>query len=143
MVRTEQESDSRRREERWQTIWCCRDQQRACRMTQASAEKLEHTEPAEKKRVASVLPRESSWQERRSRSCQKEMEQSRLSKLPDHEGERVKVGESRTLARKKGIRAKARRGKDGLHVEGRQLPRRKGKASEKSLPRTSRRKHER
>ena len=30
------------------------DQQRACRMAQASAEKLEHTEPAEKKRVASV-----------------------------------------------------------------------------------------
>ena len=34
--------------------------------------------------------RESSWQERRSRSCQKEKEQSRLSRVPDHEGERVK-----------------------------------------------------
>ena len=29
--------------------------------------------------------RESSWQERRSRSCQKEKEQSRLSKASDHE----------------------------------------------------------
>ena len=30
--------------------------------------------------------RESSWQERRSRSCQKEKEQIRQSKAPDHEG---------------------------------------------------------
>ena len=52
------ESDSRRREEKWQTCWCCRDQQRACRMAQASAEKLEHTGPAEKERVASVPQRE-------------------------------------------------------------------------------------
>ena len=34
---------------------------KACRMTQASAEKLEHTEPAEKERVVSVS-QESSWQ---------------------------------------------------------------------------------
>ena len=53
MARTERESDSRRREEKWQTCWCCRDQQRECRMAQASAEKLEHTGPAEKERVAS------------------------------------------------------------------------------------------
>ena len=57
MVRTERESD-RRREQKWQTCWCCRDQQRACRMAQASAEKLEHTGPAEKKRMASVPQRE-------------------------------------------------------------------------------------
>ena len=30
--------------------------------------------------------RESSWQERQSRPCQKEKEQSRLSRAPDHEG---------------------------------------------------------
>ena len=58
-------------------------------------------------------------------------------------GERVKVGESRTLARERGIRARAWRGKSGLHREGKQIPRRKGRASKKSLPRTSRRKHER
>ena len=29
--------------------------------------------------------RESSWQERQSRPCQKEKEQSRLSRAPDHE----------------------------------------------------------
>ena len=52
--RTERESDSRRREEKWQTCWCYRDQQRAFRMVQDSAQKLEHTGPAEKERVASV-----------------------------------------------------------------------------------------
>ena len=45
-------------EEKWQTCWCCRDQQRTCRKAQASAEKLEHTGPAEKERVASVPQRE-------------------------------------------------------------------------------------
>ena len=45
-------------EEKWQTCWCCRDQQRACRMAQALAEILEHTGPAEKKRVASMSQRE-------------------------------------------------------------------------------------
>ena len=36
--------------------------------------------------------RESSWQERRSRPCQKEKEQSRLSKAPDHEGGKSQGG---------------------------------------------------
>ena len=58
MARTERESDSRRREEKWQTCWCCQDQQRACRMAQALAEILEHIGPAEKKRVASMPQRE-------------------------------------------------------------------------------------
>ena len=96
-----------------------------------------------KRKEWSQCHRESSWQERRSRPCQKEKEQTRLSRVPDHEGERVKVGESRTLARVRGIRARAWRGKGGLHREGRQIPRGTGRASNKSLPRTSRRKHER
>ena len=58
MARTERESDRRRREEKWQTCWCYRDQQRACRMAQTSAEKLEQTGPAAKERVASVPQRE-------------------------------------------------------------------------------------
>ena len=29
-------------EEKWQTCWCCQDHQRACKMAQTSAEKLEH-----------------------------------------------------------------------------------------------------
>ena len=45
-------------EEKWQTCWCCRDQQRAGRMAQASVEKLNHTGPAERERVASVPQRE-------------------------------------------------------------------------------------
>ena len=57
--------------------------------------------------------------------------------------ERVKVGESRTLARERGIRAEAWRGMGGLHGERRQIPRRKGRASKKSLPRRGRRVHER
>ena len=65
---------------------------------------------------------------------------------PKHQimrGERVKVGESRTLARVRGIRARTWRGKGGLHRERGQTPRRKGRTSKKSLPRTSRRKHQR
>ena len=58
MSRTERESDGRRRDQKWQTCWCCRDKQRACRMAQASAEKLEHIGPAEMKRVALVPQRE-------------------------------------------------------------------------------------
>ena len=57
-ARTERESYRRRRKVKWQTLWCCRDQHRACRMAQASAKKLEHTGPAEKERVASVPQRE-------------------------------------------------------------------------------------
>ena len=53
------------------------------------------------------------------------------------------VGESRTLARVRGIRAGVWSGKGGLHREGRQISRRTERASKKSLPGTSRRKHER
>ena len=84
MARIEQELDSRR-EVKWQTCWCCQDQQRACRMVQASAEKLEYTGPAEKKEWPQCH-RESSWQEHQGHPWQKEKEQSRLSKAPDHEG---------------------------------------------------------
>ena len=58
VARTERESDSKRRKEKWQACGCCRDQQRACTMAQASAENLEHTGPAEKERVASVPQRD-------------------------------------------------------------------------------------
>ena len=58
MVRTERETNSRRREEKLQTCWCCRDQKRACRVAQASEEKLKHARPAEKERVALMQQRE-------------------------------------------------------------------------------------
>ena len=54
MATTDQKSQRWRKKEKWQTCLCCRDQQRACRMVQVLAEKLEHTGPAEKERVASV-----------------------------------------------------------------------------------------
>ena len=94
MARAERESDSRRREEKWQTCWCCRDQQRAYRMAQASAEKLEQTGPAEKKRVASK-PQKKSWQKRRSCPCKEEKEQSRQSRVPQHEGGEIQGGRER------------------------------------------------
>ena len=49
--------------------------------------KLEHTGPAEKEKVASVQQRKQlASTVRRSRPCQKEKEQSHLSRVPDHEG---------------------------------------------------------
>ena len=86
--------------------------------------------------------RESRWQERRSRPCQKEKEQSRLSRVPDHERGESQCEQEPHLG-ERGIRAGAWSGKDGIHSEQRQIPRRKGRTSKKSLPRTSRRKHER
>ena len=142
-MRTERESDSKRREERWQPCWCCRDQQRACRMVQASAEKLEQTGPAKKERVASVPQRE-----QLSRTPEPLLPKRKRNRAvcPEYQimrEERVKMGESRTLARERKTRAGAWRGKGGLHGEGRQIPRKKGSASKKSLLRRSRRKHER
>ena len=58
-------------------------------------------------------------------------------------GERVKVGESHTLGRKRGIRAGAWRGMSGLHSERREILTTRRRASKKSLPRRSTRKHER
>ena len=62
-------------------------------MAQASAEKLEHTGPAEKERVASVPQREqlAKTPEQREEGTkekekEKEMEQSRQSRVPDREG---------------------------------------------------------
>ena len=57
--------------------------------------------------------KESSWQVRRSRLCQKEMNKAVSPKHQIVRLERVKVGESRTLAKKKEIRARAWRGKNG------------------------------
>ena len=143
MTRTERESDSRRREEKYQACWCCRDQQRACRMAQASAEKLEQTGPAEKERVASVPQRE-----QLARTPEPPLPETKRNRAvsPEYQNMRevrLKMGENRPLAREREIRAGAWSGKGGLYTEGRQIPRRKGRASNKSLPRTSRRKHER
>ena len=101
MAKTERESVRRRREEKWQTCWCCRDQQRACRMAQASAEKLEHTGLAEKKRVAAVpqrkqLARTPALPLPKGKGTEPSVQSTRSS------GGRVKVGESRILASERG-----------------------------------------
>ena len=46
--------------------------------------------------------RESSWQVRQSRPCQKEKEQSRLSKAPDHEGGESQSGREPHLGESEG-----------------------------------------
>ena len=51
--------------------------------------------------------RESSWQERRSRLCQKEKEQSRLSRVSGHEGGETLGGQEPHLGESEGIRARA------------------------------------
>ena len=105
-------------------------------MAQASAEKLEHAGPAEKERVASVPQRE-----QLARTPEPPLPKGKGNRAvcPKHQimrGERVKVGESRTLARVRGIKAGAWSGKGGPHRERRQIPRRKERASKKSFPRT-------
>ena len=82
MARTERESNRRRRKEVSQTCWCCNDQQRACRMAQGLAEKLEHTRPAKKKRVTSVPQREQ-LASTPEPSLPKKKEPSHLSRTPD------------------------------------------------------------
>ena len=52
------------------------------------------------------------------------------------------MSESRTLARKREIRARVWRGEDGLHGKIRGVPRRRGRASQESLPRGRRVKRE-
>ena len=110
-------------------------------MAQASVEKLEHTGPAEKERVVSVLQREhlaSTPKPPLPKGTEPSVKSTR-----SRGAKMVKVSESRILARERGIRARAWSGKGGLYSESRQVPRRRGRASKKSLPRRSRRKHER
>ena len=82
-------------------------------MAQASAEKL----GLPKRKEWPQCHRESSWQERRSRPCQKEKEQSRQSRAPDHEGGESQSGREPHLEREREIRAGAWRGKGGLDRE--------------------------
>ena len=70
-------------------------------MAQASAEKLEHTGPAEKERVASVLQRK-----QLARTSEpllpKKRNRAVCPRYQTVRGESVKMGKSRTLARERG-----------------------------------------
>ena len=85
VTRAVRKSNRRRRDQNWQTCWCCRDQQRARRMAQASAEKLDILGLLRRKEW-SQCHRESRWQVFGSRLCQKVKEKCHLSRAPDHEG---------------------------------------------------------
>ena len=87
------------------------------------SEKLEHTGPAEKERVASVL-KVSNWQVRQSRLCQKEREPSRLFRAPNRE-----MGESQSkqephLGQRKGDQSESMEEKSKLHGKRKQVTRR-------------------
>ena len=51
--------------------------------------------------------RESSWQERQSRPCQKEKEQSRQSRVPDHEGGESQGGREPHLGESEGYQSES------------------------------------
>ena len=145
MARTERESDRRRREEE-------KKNGRLYGVVETSKERAEWRRLQRKNWNKLSLPkrkewpqchRESSWQVSRSRPCQKEKEQSRLPRVPGHEGGESQDGREPHLGESEGIRARAWRGKGVLDREGRKIPRSTGRASNKSLPRTSRTKHER
>ena len=99
-------------------------------MVQASAEKLEHTGPAEKESVASVPQKE-----QLARMPEPPLPKGKGTEYQIMREERVKVNESCTSVSEREIRARAWRGKGALQSEERQVPRRKGRASKKSLPR--------
>ena len=134
MARTKRVSDNRKREKKWHACWCCRDQQRACRMAQALAGKLEHTGTAEKKELPQCH-RESIWQVGQAALAKRKRNRALC---PDHQIMRC---ESRTLVRERGDQSGSMGGKGGLYSEGRQVPIRRGRASKDNLPRRSRRKH--
>ena len=133
-----QESDRRRKETA--ECWCCRDQQRACRLHRKNLSILVLL----KRKERPQCHREGSWQVRQSHLCQKEKEQSRLCKAPD-----CKVGESQGEREphvcKRGMdhSGSMERKKYRLHREGRQILGRKGRASKECLSRGGRKKHER
>ena len=75
-------------------------------MAQASAEKLEHTGPAEKERVASV-PQRDQLARTPEPPLPKEKEQSRQSKAPDHEGGESQGGREPHLGEKEEDQSKS------------------------------------
>ena len=70
-------------------------------MAQASAEKLKHTGPAEKERVASVPQREPLARAPEPYLL-KGKKQSRLSRVPDHEGGESQGGREPHLGERRG-----------------------------------------
>ena len=99
-------------------------------MAQASAENLKHTGPAEKERVAT----EKALSKYAGAAFSKEKEQSRQSKAQNHEGGESQGGLRPHLGEKKEDQSGSKKRKKGPHTEGRQFPRKKGRAGKHEEP---------
>ena len=110
-------------------------------MAQASVEKLEHTGLAEKERVASVPQGE-----QLASTTEPPLPKRKIKRAisPDHQiMRRENQGEREPHSGERaGIREGTKRGKGGLHSEGRFQEERR-RVSKESLPRRSRTNHER
>ena len=142
MARTERESDRRRREENGRLVGAAETSKEHAEWHRLQRKNL-NILGQRKRKDWPQCHRESSWQELRPFQKEKAaLAKRKKNRVVCPEYQIMRGRESR-WAREKGITTRAWRGKGGLHDEQRQLPRRKGRASKKSLPRTSRRKHER
>ena len=86
-------------EEKRQTCWCCRDQQRACRMAQASAETLNLLGLLKRSGLSAT---ERAVGKYARATLAKEKEQSRLSRVADREGEKSQGWQEPHLGKKEG-----------------------------------------
>ena len=145
MARTERESDRKRREENrnGRLVGAAETSKQRAEWRRLQRKNLSILGLPEKERVVSVPQREQLARTPEPPLPKGKRNRDVCPKYHIMRGMRVKMGESRTLARKRGIRARAWSGKGGLHRERGKIPRRKGRASNKNLPRTTRRKHER
>ena len=85
MARTERESDNRRRKKNGRLVGAAKTSKKRAEWRRLQRKNL-NILGLPKRKEWSQCHRESSWQERRCRPYQKEKEQSRQSKAPDHEG---------------------------------------------------------
>ena len=112
MARTERESKRRRRKEKWQTCLCCQDRQRACKMAQASTEKLRSYWACRKGKSGLSAIEKAVGKYAGAAFAKKKRNRAICSDHQVVRWERVKVSESCTLA-------KERRGTEQEHGEER------------------------
>ena len=114
-------------EEKWQIVGAAETSGELAEWRKLQKKNLKHTGPQRH--------RESNWKVCQSRLFQKEKGQSRLSRAPNCEVEESQGEREPHLGeRERKIKAGARRGKGGIHIEERQVSRRKGRAGKESLP---------
>ena len=115
LERRETNRDSRRQKQRSQSGWVVVWEKRV------SGQRLEHTGPAEKERV---VPMPQSEQMASTPEPPFPKEKGTEPSLQIMRRERVKVGQSHTLARERGIRAAAYGGNSEHYSKGEQISRR-------------------